>query len=202
MENELTSELASKGYWPAVALEYLNRKKYSRAVELCTMRLKDEPDILSGRLILGQAYFYTGQYEEAEDEMHRVLGKDPENMVALKILGDITFQRGDEAIALSYYSRVLQIDPRTHGLKSAIDENKQEKTRILKIHRGGEVAEEKEERLRSIPFKTETAGELLLAQGHTRLALKVFEELAETNASPRLLEKVEQIRAGIKNKEK
>jgi len=48
--------------------------------------------------------------------------------------------------------------------------------------------------LRQLPFDTETAGDLLLEQGHTRMASRIFKNLFEKNESPRLLEKLEKIR--------
>ena len=195
-------ELSAKGYWPAVALEYFQQRKFSRAVELCQLRLVDNPDLISGRTILARALFHSGQYNAAEDQFYKILQKDPDNLVALKYLGDVKFRKGDAVTAFSYYERVRQIDRYTSGLASLIADRPVAETRLLALRKGEEKAEDTHDKLREIPFRTETLGDLLLAQGHPRLALKVFRELAEGNLSPQLHEKIESIEESIQTKEK
>ncbi|RKX19239.1 MAG: hypothetical protein DRP51_07760 [Candidatus Zixiibacteriota bacterium] len=197
MNNDLTSELSGKGYWPAKAKEYLDKREYSKTIEICTSRLKDEPEILSGRILLAQALYHTNQLNEAEAQFFRVLRIDPDNILALKYLGDLKFRAGDEIIALSFYKRVLRLDRHTRELKSSltkVDLNRTKETKILTLRRESKTAEKTEDRLRQLPFDTETAGDLLLEQGHTRMASRIFKNLFEKNESPRLLEKLEKIR--------
>jgi tetratricopeptide (TPR) repeat protein len=201
MKRDIVSELSSKGYWPAVAMEYLLRKEYARAVELCTIRLKDYPDLISGRVILARALYHSGQFDSAEEEFYRVLQQDPDNLVALKYLGDMKFMNGDEATAFSYYSKVLNIDPKTRGLASSIDQETTQKTHVLTLKKGHEKETPGIRRLREMPFKTETMGDLLLRQGHSRLALEIFRELAVKNQDQRLFEKYEKTRKSLNIKE-
>jgi tetratricopeptide (TPR) repeat protein len=201
MSVELTAELASKGYWPAVAMEYLNDEKYSKAVELCRLRLKEYPEILSGRVILARALYHSGQYEAAEEEFYKILGKDPNNSAALKYLGDLKFRAGDEITALSYYEKVLEIDPYSKALKSPIKKSVTEETKVLTLKRGSEDVEVDDSDLREIPFKTETVADLLSSQGHFRLALKVFQHLAGQSPNPRIMEKLEKTKNALKDKE-
>ncbi len=202
MSANLTTELSSKGYWPAVAMEYLNEKKYSKAVELCTLRLKEYPEILSGRIILGRALFHTGQYETAEEEFYNILQKDTNNLAALKYLGDLKFRTGDEVTAFSYYDKVLTIDPYSRVLVSPIKKEKTEETKVLTIKKGLEDISIDDDDLREIPFKTETVGDLLSGQGHFRLALKVFQHLAGESQDPRILEKLEKTKTALKDRER
>jgi len=202
METNLFNELSSKGYWPAVAMEYFNERLYSRAVELCTIRLKEYPDLLSGRLILARALYHSGQYESAEEEFRKVLQRDPQNLVSLKYLGDLKFRAKDEATAMTYYSRVLEIEPNTSGLSSELDRKAVEETKILTIKKAAKKEDDISAVLRELPFKTETVGDLLMEQGHTRLALEVFRELASRNQNPRLNEKIEKALDTIKNRDK
>jgi tetratricopeptide (TPR) repeat protein len=198
---ELTAELASKGYWPAVAMEYLHDEKYSKAVELCRMRLKEYPEILSGHIILARALYYSGQYDASEEEFYKILGKDPNNSAALKYLGDLKFRAGEEITAFSYYGKVLDIDPYSKALKSPIKNSIVEETKILTLKRSKEDIEIDDTELREIPFKTETVGDLLSSQGHFRLALKVFQHLAGESPNPRILEKLEKTKTALKDKE-
>ncbi|UCD16595.1 MAG: tetratricopeptide repeat protein [Candidatus Zixiibacteriota bacterium] len=199
MGMNLTAELSAKGYWPAVALEYFSAGKYSKAVALCSLRLKQGAEIVSGRLILARALYHSGQQESAEDEFYKVLRRDPENPVALKYLGDIKFAQGDEATAFSYYGRILEIEPRCSGLTCPVVKQPGEVTKILSLKRGEEKSSTTHQQLRELPLRTETAGDLLLAQGHPRLALVIFRELAEKTGSPRIAEKAEKLQATIKN---
>jgi len=202
MNSEFVSELSDLGYWPAVALEYFNSGKYSRAVELCSIRLAESPEIVSGRLILARSLYHTGQLEAAEDEFYRVLRQDPENLMALKYLGDIKFFRGDEVTALANFNRVLALDPRTEILASPRKREPSGETRVLTLHKRANISERKEPPLRQLPFVTETVGDLLLAQGHTRMAAEVFRNLAETTGDSRMTEKLESIRTMLNGREK
>jgi tetratricopeptide (TPR) repeat protein len=202
MSNSLVLELASKGYWPAVAREYLEQKKYSRAVELCQLRLKENPDLLSGRIILARAFYHSGQYDQAEEQFYRILQVDPSNLVALKYLGDLKFRAADEATAFSYYERIWEIDPLTNGLCSFIEDGRVETTRLLVLKKEPEKSETIREHLRQIPFITETLGDLLLAQGHPRLAIEVFRDLTNRTEDPRLKEKLNKSQELLKHKDK
>lgn len=202
MSNNLVLELASKGYWPAVAREYLEQKKYSRVVELCQLRLKENPNLLSGRIILARAFYHSGQYEQAEEQFYRILQVDFSNLVALKYLGDLKFRAADEPTAFSYYERVWKIDPHTKGLCSFIEDGRVEATRVLLLRKEPEKSETIREHLRQIPFITETLGDLLLAQGHPRLAMEVFRDLTMRTENPRLREKLDKSQELLKHKEK
>ena len=201
MQERLISDLSAKGYWPATAMEYLRRKEYSKAVELCTIRLKDYPDLVSGRVVLARALFHSGQPESAEQEFYRILQRDPDNLVALKYLGDLKFGQGDETTAFSYYMKVMETDPQTRGLASLLEQKEAQKTRVLTLKRGQEKDTSAAGRLRDIPFKTETMGDLLLKQGHSRLALEIFRELADASHDQRLVEKYEKTRKSLNMKE-
>jgi tetratricopeptide (TPR) repeat protein len=200
MIDNLMDELSSKGYWPAIAAEYFERGRYSNAVGLCLERLKDSPGLISGRIILARAYYHAGQIEDAEEQFYLVLRDDPDNMNALKYLGDIRFSQGDEITAFAFYERVLDIDPHTDGLCADL-KRKEKEIRKLSIKRADQITGVTV-RSRSLPILTETAGDLLLAQGHPRMALDVFLRLREMENSPRLIEKIESVQDSLKKREK
>ncbi|RKX28480.1 MAG: hypothetical protein DRP47_04200 [Candidatus Zixiibacteriota bacterium] len=194
--------LGKKGYWPVRAGKYLAEHKYSRAVEICREFLDETPNLISGRLIYAQALYHTGQSDRATEQFHRVLSIDPENLVALKYLGDIKFAAGDEVTALSNYQRVLEIDPGCHGLWSPLKKKSEETTRTMTLHRISETATgDRGKTLRKIPFYTETMGDLYLSQGHARLASRVFRSLIKKNSNPRLEEKLVKAEQQINTKE-
>lgn len=202
MNSNLISELSARGYWPALAWEYFQEKKFSRAIELCRLRLAQYPEMISGRTIMARALFHTGQLELSQQEFYRVLEKDPDNLVALKYLGDIKFNSGDSASAFSYYERFLQAAPDFSALASATADRPVTATKIIMLRKGEDKRVTAEEKLRDVPFRTETLGNLLMAQGYYRLALKVFNELAEAGGNPRISEKIQIIEASLSKDKK
>lgn len=185
--------LAAKGYWPAVAARYLGQGKYSKAVEICRDNLAEKTDLLSARLIYARTLYCAGQPESAAEQFYSVLAHDPENLVALKFMGDIKNDSGDTVTALSYYRRVLEIDPNCRGLCSPVRHQRRETTQTITLVRNPEPAPadaRATSELRRIQFYTETIGDLYLAQGHSRMAAEVFRVLSRNNDNPRLAEKL------------
>lgn len=195
--------LADAGYPVAKASRYLKDGKYSDAVRLCRAHLTEEPESLSARLILAMALFKTGQAGPAAEQFHHALSLDPDNVVALKYLGDIKFSEGDEFAAIANYSRVLQIDPDCTGIRSELKKPSRATTKIITLARGGEEkADGSANHLRPIPFYTETMGDLYLRQGYPRLAATVFSRLVEQNDNPRLSDKLAEAELKLRDKDR
>lgn len=197
------AKLAEQGYWPAWASKALDEGQYSEVVELCKQHLPDEPELVSGRIIYALALYRAGQMESATDEFYRVLSRDPENLVALKCLGDIKFAQGDEFGALASFTRILEIDPYTQGVCGRLTLRPTETTTTITLRRGTETVRESEPTpLRQVPFVTETMGDLYLAQGHPRLAAAVFRSLQQQAGNPRLAEKLAVAEHKVKEKDR
>jgi len=200
---DFVSKLSAQGYRPAQATQHLAEGRYSRAVEICKEHLREEPQSVSGRLIYALSLYRTGQIKAATEQFYKVLAYDPDNLVALKQLGDIKFAEGDEITAMANYYRVLEIDPYCRGLKCDLHTTKAETTRTITLVREAESSV-KGSATRPrwiIPFYTETIGDLYLAQGHARLAVEIFRTLSERNQNPRLAEKLAQAEQKIREKE-
>ncbi len=185
-----------------MAFEYFKDKKYSKAIELCQMRLKENPEILSGRIIYARALFQSGQNEAAETQFYKILQEDPNNLMALKFIGDLKFRNHDEETAFSYYSRIFQINPYGFGISCLIEDKPVEETRILSLQGKKEPSASVGDNLRRIPFRTETLADLLMLQGHARMALDMYMELLELNNNLRIKEKLERAQELLKYKEK
>lgn len=196
-------QVTEANYWPVRAAKFVATGRYARAVEICREYLPTQPDILSGRIIYARALYLAGQIESAREEFHHVLQLDPDNLVALKFLSDISFSQGDEFSAMANYHRVLQLDPDCGGIKSDLKKTRTGRTQTITIIRGSETTPPPvEPPLREVPFYTETVGDLYLAQGHPRLAVKVFEALNNSGNIPRLAEKISRAKQIVKEKEK
>jgi len=199
----VTNQLVAGGYWPALAARFLAEGRYSRAMEICMANLSQERGLVAGRLIYARVLFHAGQTEAAAEQFYYVLSRNPDNLVALKYLGDLKFADGDEIGALAHYRRILEIDPECHGLKSDLARIDREKTRTITLTRSTEkVASHRTGHpLRRIPFFTETIGDLYMEQGYPRLAAEVYRSLGEKRQNSRLTEKLAKAEQSIKHKE-
>jgi tetratricopeptide (TPR) repeat protein len=187
----------------AVAARCLAEGRYSKAVEICREQLAEQPASLSSRIIYARALFHAGQTESAADQFYRVLSVDPENLVALKYLGDIKYAAGDEPGAMADYGRVLTIDPCCRALFCQVRTAKTETTRTITIQRPEETLAGPVTNLkaREIPFYTETIADLYLAQGYPRLAADVYRSLSTADQNPRIMEKLTMAEEKTKQKE-
>jgi tetratricopeptide (TPR) repeat protein len=69
------------------------------------------PDFATGHVVAGWVYRARDQGEEAERSFRRVLDLDDENISALKGLGLLLAERGDEEEALAHFRALDDLDP-------------------------------------------------------------------------------------------
>ena len=177
--------------------------QYSKAIAICREHLPEHPDLVSARVLYARALFHAGQTKPAELELRQVLSREPDDLMALKYLGDIYFGEGCEVEALALYERIWCLDPETTGLRSTLPKVSEPLTRTVQLKRSGETAPASiaSRTTRRIPFYTETLGDLYLSQGHPRLAAEVFLALGGSDNNPRLAEKLNRARRIIKERE-
>lgn len=199
---QTAASLAQQGYWPAWAAESYAQGKFVEVVQICRDRLADDPHLLSGRILYAKALIQVNQIEAAREQLYLILAIDPDNLVALKLLGDCACRSGEDLSGLSHYERVLELDPDCHGLACELKSLPTERTHTITLTRPEEPATVAEQiPLRSIPFYTETMGDLYLAQGYPRLAATVYRVLHDRSRHPRLLEKLSRAQEKVKAKE-
>jgi DNA-binding SARP family transcriptional activator len=107
-------------YFAPLANEYRKAGQPDMAIELCRTYLPQHPSHMSGYIVYGQALHDAGRDEEAAAVFHQALSLDPENIIALRQLGDIARTSGDSAGAIQWYRRVLELDPRNEEISSFI----------------------------------------------------------------------------------
>src|SRR3954465_14876949 len=109
-------------YFAPLANEYRKGGQPKRAIEICRAQLAQMPGHMSGQIVYAQALYEASEFEEARQVFERALSLDPENLIALRSLGDMSLQAGNTAEARSWYSRLLDADPKDTSVIALISE--------------------------------------------------------------------------------
>jgi tetratricopeptide (TPR) repeat protein len=109
-------------YFAPLANEYRKGGQHKRAIEICRTHLAQMPGHMSGQIVFGQALFESGEWDEARTVFGRALALDPENLIALRSLGDMSLQAGDTAEARKWYTRLLDADPKDAAVIALVSE--------------------------------------------------------------------------------
>jgi tetratricopeptide (TPR) repeat protein len=103
-------------YFAPLANEYRKAGDLQQAISICQAHLPQQPGHMSGHIVYGQALFEARQFDQARTVFETALALDPENLIALRYLGDIAFELGDRGGARAWYTRVLETDPRNEEI--------------------------------------------------------------------------------------
>jgi tetratricopeptide (TPR) repeat protein len=103
-------------YFAPLANEYRKAGDLQQAISICQAHLPQQPGHMSGHIVYGQALFEARQFDQARGVFETALALDPENLIALRYLGDIAFELGDRTGARGWYTRVLETDPRNEEI--------------------------------------------------------------------------------------
>lgn len=103
-------------YFAPLANEYRKAGDLEQAIFICQEYLPQQPGHMSGHIVYGQALYELNRHEEAKAVFETALSLDPENLIALRHLGDIARQAGDTQNARLWYQRVLEADPRNEEI--------------------------------------------------------------------------------------
>lgn len=107
-------------YFAPLANEYRKAGDLAQAIAISRQHLADQPGHMSGHIVFGQALFENKDYAEARTVFEAALALDPENLIALRHLGDIARDTGDYAAARIWYQRVLDADPRNEDIAAQV----------------------------------------------------------------------------------
>jgi tetratricopeptide (TPR) repeat protein len=109
-----------KRYFAPLANEYRKAGEAELAIELCRTYLPQQLNHMSGYIVYGQALHDAGHADESAAVFKQALTLDPENIIALRHLGDIARDGGDKVGAMRWYGKVLELDPRNEEIASYI----------------------------------------------------------------------------------
>jgi tetratricopeptide repeat protein len=104
-----------------LANEYRKSGDLDVAIEICRAHVPLQPTYISGYIVLGQALFERGQPEEARSTFETALTLDPENLIALRQLGDIARSSGDLDGARGWYHKLLEVDPQNDEITAQLE---------------------------------------------------------------------------------
>ena len=107
-------------YFAPLANEYRKIGDFEQAIFICQEFLPQQPGHMSGHIVYGQALFESGRHDEARSVFETALALDPENLIALRHLGDIARAHGDAETARAWYRRVLESDPRNDEIAAIL----------------------------------------------------------------------------------
>jgi hypothetical protein len=107
-------------YFAPLANEFRKGGDLDQAILICQEFLPQQPGHMSGHIVYGQALYETGRLDEARGVFETALSLDPENLIALRHLGDIAGRQGDSTSARRWYERVLEADPRNDEIQSLL----------------------------------------------------------------------------------
>ena len=109
-------------YFAPLANECRKAGELDAAIAICRAHLPQQPGHMSGHIVYGQALFESGELVEAKSVFETALALDPENLIALRHMGDIAARGGDVADARQWYTRVLETDPRNEEIQALLAE--------------------------------------------------------------------------------
>ncbi|MEO6211613.1 MAG: tetratricopeptide repeat protein [Gemmatimonadaceae bacterium] len=104
-----------------LANEYRKLGDLDVAIEICRAHVPLQPTYISGYIVLGQALFERGQPDEARSTFETALSLDPENLIALRQLGDIARASGDLDAARGWYHKLLEVDPQNDDIAAQLE---------------------------------------------------------------------------------
>src|ERR1044071_8323041 len=107
-------------YFAPLANEYRKAGDFDQAIFICQEYLPQQPGHMSGHIVFGQALFEAKRLPEAKTVFETALSLDPENLIALRHLADISRDLNDVTAAKSWYERVLQADPRNEEVLAIV----------------------------------------------------------------------------------
>ena len=107
-------------YFAPLANEFRKSGDIEQAILICEEFLPQQPGHMSGHIVYGQTLYESGRLPEARGVFETALGLDPENLIALRHLGDIARGQADPAAARGWYARVLDADPRNEEIQALI----------------------------------------------------------------------------------
>lgn len=112
----------NSGYFIPIALAYNKLEKYDETIAMCKTAVERFPSNCAAKTFLAEAYVYKGFFDQARDLLFDVTAEDDNNYKALKLLGIICKEKGDNTEALKYLTGAFIRSPEDEEVRKMIDE--------------------------------------------------------------------------------
>lgn len=109
-------------FFAPLANEFRKAGDLDMAIGLCERHLAEQPSNMNGHVVYGQALFEAGRLDDARATFGTAISLDPENLIALRHLGDIARLNGDPGGARGWFRRILDADPRNEEILAFLAE--------------------------------------------------------------------------------
>lgn len=120
LSQKLAQNPASRIFAP-LADAYRKTGRIAEAIEVCERGLGHHPAYLSAQMVLARCHYDRGDLEAAARAFREVLGADPQNLVALRALGEITQMGEDLDDAVGWYERAREVDPANAEIQERLE---------------------------------------------------------------------------------
>ena len=112
----------NSGYFIPIALAYNKLEKYDETIAMCKTAVERFPSNCAAKTFLAEAYVYKGLFDQARELLFDVTAEDDNNYKALKLLGIICKEKGDNTEALKYLTGAFIRSPEDEEVRKMIDE--------------------------------------------------------------------------------
>ena len=112
----------NSGYLIPIALAYNKLEKYDETIAMCKTAVERFPSNCAAKTFLAEAYVYKGFFDQARDLLFDVTAEDDNNYKALKLLGIICKEKGDNTEALKYLTGAFIRSPEDEEVRNMIDD--------------------------------------------------------------------------------
>ena len=103
-----------------LAESYRRMGRVEEAIEMCQLGLEHHPDFHGGRVALAKCYLDKRRYQDAQQELEKVVHLAPENLLAQRLLGEAFIAQGNKTQALHAFKMALLLAPCDIGLTEKI----------------------------------------------------------------------------------
>ncbi len=192
-EARLAADPGSRAYLPLADL-FRRAGQLEQARQVLARGLAADPACVSARVLHGEVLAGLGRQAEARSELQGVLQRDPDNLVALRLLGEDAAARRDWSRAREFQERLLRLTPEAAEVRLALKETRRQLAAgaDAAAPAGGRsapadvpfVAERSDRTSRPAAvsgFETPTLADLYRRQGHHARAREILARILAVN---------------------
>lgn len=92
-----------------------------KAIQICLKGLKENPDYLSGRIVLANCYYEIEDFQQATNAISNFISSNLENILLQKLWGKINLAIGNKELALEVFQKLVFLFPGDIELKELIE---------------------------------------------------------------------------------